>query len=168
MRRHSRQIRRRNRRFSFRDGRARHRWAVGLMAHDAGARQPPTPRRRPRLPPRSRLLDRNDHPGPLRSRRLHLRLRPPGKEPPFDSAEESAAVAEEQVREFAELAEERQFAALAEEFPYLAEVVGDMSPKLATTSRPRSSTASTSSSTRSRSATTRPDRRGGSAQLIRV
>ena len=42
---------------------------------------------------------------------------------PFDSAEESAAVAEEQVRQFAELAEERQFAALAEEFPYLAEVV---------------------------------------------
>jgi AcrR family transcriptional regulator len=42
---------------------------------------------------------------------------------PFDSAEESAAVAEEQVRHFAELAEERQLAALAEEFPYLAEVV---------------------------------------------
>ena len=42
---------------------------------------------------------------------------------PFDNVEEGAAVAEEQVREFAELAEERQFAALAEEFPYLAEVV---------------------------------------------
>jgi AcrR family transcriptional regulator len=42
---------------------------------------------------------------------------------PFESAEEAAAVAEEQVREFAELAEERQFAALAEQFPYLAEVV---------------------------------------------
>ena len=42
---------------------------------------------------------------------------------PFESAEESAAVAEEQVREFAELAEERQFDSLAEEFPYLAEVV---------------------------------------------
>jgi len=42
---------------------------------------------------------------------------------PFDNAEEGAAVAEEQVREFAELAEERQFATLAEEFPYLAEVV---------------------------------------------
>jgi AcrR family transcriptional regulator len=42
---------------------------------------------------------------------------------PFDSTEESAAVAEEQVRQFTELAEERQFAALAEEFPYLAEVV---------------------------------------------
>ncbi|MEO5575073.1 MAG: TetR/AcrR family transcriptional regulator [Gaiellaceae bacterium] len=42
---------------------------------------------------------------------------------PFESAEESAAVAEEQVRQFAELAEERQLAALAQEFPYLAEVV---------------------------------------------
>ncbi len=42
---------------------------------------------------------------------------------PFESAEEAAAVAEEQVREFAELAEERQFAGLADEFPYLAEVV---------------------------------------------
>jgi AcrR family transcriptional regulator len=42
---------------------------------------------------------------------------------PFETAEESAAVAEEQVRQFAELAEEREFGALAEEFPYLAEVV---------------------------------------------
>jgi len=42
---------------------------------------------------------------------------------PFESVEESAAVAEEQVREFAELAAERQFGALADEFPYLAEVV---------------------------------------------
>jgi AcrR family transcriptional regulator len=42
---------------------------------------------------------------------------------PFESPEESAAVAEEQVREFAELADERQMGALADEFPYLAEVV---------------------------------------------
>jgi AcrR family transcriptional regulator len=51
---------------------------------------------------------------------------------PFDSAEESASVAQQQVRDFAEsaeeqpfdeLAEERQLAALAERFPYLAEVV---------------------------------------------
>jgi hypothetical protein len=42
---------------------------------------------------------------------------------PFDTAEEGAAVATEQVREFAELAEERQFGSLADEFPYLAEVV---------------------------------------------
>ena len=42
---------------------------------------------------------------------------------PFDNAEASAVVAEQQVRQFAEHAEERQSAALAEEFPYLAEVV---------------------------------------------
>ena len=42
---------------------------------------------------------------------------------PFESAEGAAAVAEEQTREFAELAEERQMAALADEFPHLAEVV---------------------------------------------
>ena len=42
---------------------------------------------------------------------------------PFESAEEGAAVAEEQVREFAELADERQMGTLADEFPYLAEVV---------------------------------------------
>jgi AcrR family transcriptional regulator len=42
---------------------------------------------------------------------------------PFESAEEGAAVAEEQVREFAELAGDRQMGALADEFPYLAEVV---------------------------------------------
>ncbi|HEX2105161.1 MAG TPA: TetR/AcrR family transcriptional regulator [Solirubrobacteraceae bacterium] len=42
---------------------------------------------------------------------------------PFDTAEESAAVAEEQARHFAERAEDRRAAALAEEFPYLAEVV---------------------------------------------
>jgi AcrR family transcriptional regulator len=45
------------------------------------------------------------------------------KSVPFDSAEESAAVAEEQARQFAELAAERQTAELAEAFPYLAEVV---------------------------------------------
>jgi hypothetical protein len=42
---------------------------------------------------------------------------------PFDSTEESSAFAEEQMREFEELAEERQLAALAESFPHLAEVV---------------------------------------------
>ena len=43
---------------------------------------------------------------------------------PFETADESAAVAREQVREFGELAEGRQFATLAEEFPHIAEVVG--------------------------------------------
>ena len=46
------------------------------------------------------------------------------KSVPFESAEEGAAVAQEQVRQFAAQAEEQQSAALAEEFPYLAEVVG--------------------------------------------
>ncbi len=43
---------------------------------------------------------------------------------PFESAEQAAAVATEQVRQFAELADERRMAALADEFPHLAEVVG--------------------------------------------
>jgi AcrR family transcriptional regulator len=45
------------------------------------------------------------------------------KSVPFETAEEAAAVAEEQYREYEELADERQLAELAEEFPYLAEVV---------------------------------------------
>ena len=42
---------------------------------------------------------------------------------PFDDAEAGAAVAAEQARQFAEQAREQQTAALAEEFPYLHEVV---------------------------------------------
>jgi len=42
---------------------------------------------------------------------------------PFENAEGAAAVAEEQVREFEAQAEEQQLAGLADEFPYLAEVV---------------------------------------------
>jgi AcrR family transcriptional regulator len=42
---------------------------------------------------------------------------------PFETVEESAAVAEEQYREYAELAPERGMGELADEFPYLAEVV---------------------------------------------
>jgi AcrR family transcriptional regulator len=42
---------------------------------------------------------------------------------PFDDAEGGAAVAEEQARQFAEQAQAQQTAALAEEFPYLHEVV---------------------------------------------
>jgi AcrR family transcriptional regulator len=45
------------------------------------------------------------------------------KNVPFESAEEGAAVAEKQYREYTELADERQLGALADEFPYLAEVV---------------------------------------------
>ena len=46
------------------------------------------------------------------------------KSVPFESPEEGAAVAQEQVREFAEQAQAQQSAALAQEFPHLAEVVG--------------------------------------------
>jgi AcrR family transcriptional regulator len=45
------------------------------------------------------------------------------KQVPFESAEESAAVAEKQTVEFAERAAERQLGALEDEFPHLAEVV---------------------------------------------
>jgi hypothetical protein len=43
---------------------------------------------------------------------------------PFDSATGAAAVATEQVREFALVAEEQQSATLIDEFPHLAEIVG--------------------------------------------
>jgi hypothetical protein len=42
---------------------------------------------------------------------------------PFDDAEGGAAVAEEQARQFAEQAAQQQAAGLAEQFPYLHEVV---------------------------------------------
>ena len=42
---------------------------------------------------------------------------------PFETADEAAAVAQEQVREYETVADDQQLAALAEEFPYLAEVV---------------------------------------------
>jgi AcrR family transcriptional regulator len=45
------------------------------------------------------------------------------KTTPFEDAEGAAAVAQEQVREFEAHAEEQQASALADEFPYLAEVV---------------------------------------------
>jgi AcrR family transcriptional regulator len=45
------------------------------------------------------------------------------KSVPFEDAEESAAVATEQARQFAEDAQKQQSAALADEFPYLAEIV---------------------------------------------
>ena len=45
------------------------------------------------------------------------------KSVPFDDAEGGAAVASEQARQFAETAQQQQTATLAEQFPYLAEVV---------------------------------------------
>jgi len=46
------------------------------------------------------------------------------KSVPFEDAEEAAAVAEAQVQDYAEREQEQQLAALADAFPYLAEVVG--------------------------------------------
>lgn len=45
------------------------------------------------------------------------------KTAPFENAEGAAALAEQQAREFEAQAEQHQLAALADEFPYLAEVV---------------------------------------------
>jgi AcrR family transcriptional regulator len=42
---------------------------------------------------------------------------------PFDSAEDAAAIAQEQVRQLEAQAQEQQLAALADEYPYIAEVV---------------------------------------------
>jgi len=115
----------RRRAISTRDVLNRHRWAVGLMES--------------RTTPGSASLRLHDAVlGCLREAGFSIEMTIQAysvqdayiygfalqeKSLPFESAEESAAVAEEQVRQFAELAEERQFAALAEEFPYLAEVV---------------------------------------------
>src|SRR5919106_5568973 len=68
------------------------------------------------------LLDRSDGPGVLGPRRLHLDSR--SKRRRFRSrTRKAAAVAEGQVREFEAQAEEQELAALADECPYLAEVV---------------------------------------------
>ena len=42
---------------------------------------------------------------------------------PFDSAEDAAAIAQEQARQFETQAQEQHLAALADEYPYVAEVV---------------------------------------------
>ena len=103
----------------------RHRWAVGLMesrltpGRPASGSTTPSSAASGRPASRSR---RRSRPTPSRtptstaspSRRRSL---------PFETAEESAAVAEKQNREYAELAEERQLGELAQEFPHLAEVV---------------------------------------------
>ena len=74
---------------------------------------------------------------------------------PFEDAAGAAAVATEQVREFAADAEEEQSPALADEFPYLAEVVAGHVDKVGYDFAERSTTASISSSTRSRNGATR-------------
>jgi AcrR family transcriptional regulator len=115
----------RRRAISTREALNRHRWAVGLME----SRTTPGP---------ASLRLHNAVLGCLREAGFSIELTIQAysvldayiygfalqeKSVPFESAEESAAVADKQVREYAELAEERQFAALADEFPYLAEVV---------------------------------------------
>ena len=115
----------RRRAISTREVLNRHRWAVGLME----SRTTPGP---------ASLRLHNAVLGCLREAGFSIELTIQAysvqdayiygfalqeKSLPFDDAEEGAAVAEEQVREFAELADERQMGALADEFPYLAEVV---------------------------------------------
>jgi AcrR family transcriptional regulator len=115
----------RRRAISTREALNRHRWAVGLME----SRSNPGP---------ASFRLHNSVLGCLREAGFSIEMTIQAysvldayiygfalqeKSVPFETAEESAAVAEEQVRQFAELAEERQSAALAEEFPYLAEVV---------------------------------------------
>jgi AcrR family transcriptional regulator len=115
----------RRRAISTREALNRHRWAVGLME----SRKTPGP---------ASLRAHDAVLGCLREAGFSIEMTIHAysvqdayiygfalqeKHLPFESAEESAAVAEEQVREFAELAEERQFAELAESFPHLAEVV---------------------------------------------
>ena len=115
----------RRRALSTREALNRHRWAVGLME----SRSTPGP---------ASLRLHNAVLGCLREAGFSIELTIQAysvqdayiygfalqeKNVPFESAEESAALAEEQVREFAELAGERAMGALADEFPYLAEVV---------------------------------------------
>ena len=115
----------RRRAISTREALNRHRWAVGLMES-------------PATPGLASLRLHDAVLGCLREAGFSIELTIQAysvqdayiygfalqeKNIPFESAEEGAAVAEEQVREFAELADERQMGALADEFPYLAEVV---------------------------------------------
>ena len=116
----------RERAISTREALARHRWAVGLME----SRTTPGP---------ASLRVHNAVLGCLREAGFSMETTIHAysvldayiygfalqeTSVPFETAAESAAVAEEQVREFAELAEERHFGTLMDEFPYLAEVVG--------------------------------------------
>ena len=115
----------RRRAISTREALNRHRWAVGLME----SRKTPGP---------ASLRLHDAVLGCLREAGFSIELAIQAysvqdayiygfalqeKSLPFESAEEAAAVAEEQVREVAELAAERQMGALADEFPHLAEVV---------------------------------------------
>jgi AcrR family transcriptional regulator len=115
----------RQRALSTRDALNRHRWAVGLMESRA-------------MPGPSSFRVHNAVLGYLREGGFSIEMTIQAysvldayiygfalqeKTVPFENAEEAAAVAQEQVREYETVAQEQQLAALAEEFPYLAEVV---------------------------------------------
>jgi AcrR family transcriptional regulator len=115
----------RQRAISTREALNRHRWAVGLMESRA-------------MPGPASFRVHNAVLGYLREAGFSIEMTIQAysvldayiygfalqeKTVPFESAEGAAAVAEEQVREFEAQAEEQQLAALADEFPYLAEVV---------------------------------------------
>jgi AcrR family transcriptional regulator len=115
----------RRRAISMREALNRHRWAVGLME----SRATPGP---------ASFRHHNATLGCLREGGFSIEMTIQAnsvqdayiygfalqeKNLPADDAEEIAAVAREQARLFAEVAEAQQSAALAEEFPYLAEVV---------------------------------------------
>ena len=96
--------------------------AVGASVGRAAEPGLPTPQRRPRLREGGFSIEMTIQAYSVQDAYIYgFALQE--KSLPFDNAQESAAVAEEQVRQFAEHAQERQSAALAEEFPYLAEVV---------------------------------------------
>jgi AcrR family transcriptional regulator len=115
----------RRRAISMREALNRHRWAVGLME----SRATPGP---------ASFRHHNATLGCLREGGFSIEMTIQAnsvqdayiygfalqeKNLPADDAEEIAAVAREQARLFAEVAQAQQSAALAEEFPYLAEVV---------------------------------------------
>ena len=130
------------------------------VARDAGAGEPPAPRRRARLPPRGRLLDRDDHPGLLRPGRLHLRLRAPGEEPSRSTTPKRARRSRRS-RSGSSPSSRRNGSSprSRRSSPTSPKSSSGTSPRSATTSRPRSSTASTSSSTRSSRGATLPEGR---------
>jgi AcrR family transcriptional regulator len=115
----------RRRALSTREALNRHRWAVGLME----SRTTPGP---------ASLRLHNAVLGCLREAGFSIEMTIQAysvqdayiygfalqeKSVPFETAEEAAAVATEQYREYAALEGERQLGELGEEFPYLAEVV---------------------------------------------
>ncbi|MBA3383496.1 MAG: TetR/AcrR family transcriptional regulator [Actinobacteria bacterium] len=115
----------RQRAISTREALNRHRWAVGLMESNP-------------LPGPQSFRVHNAVIGCLREAGFSIELTIQAysvldayiygfalqeKTVPFDDAAGAAAVATEQVREFAADAEQQQSAALVDEFPYLAEVV---------------------------------------------